>query len=371
MENEHCAWCPPEASSVGRTQDHVFPDCLGGKLTEGIWVPSCSGCQSKISQAERTVGRDGPQALERYARGARPRHPKRPESGRINASFLIVKNPETKRYSNCSLRLGEAPTILPAVELNLDGGDGFLHGSVLAEVDGMLTKVVAVAQNGAGPDGRLADVQVDEFELLRAVAADPEFHPRLYLAPSGTLRICARNESEVRRFSAALIELTRAGAFSNRDHSAWGSWTIPAQTSHPIVLTYRHEHLLRVIVKMGYGLLLAWRSRTGRPRQLIPDLAAIIRGDIKPPATLVTEMLSGGHGPYPDGMSVVVCSNGAAVGIFGRWYLVQLQSSDDDVVPALPIGAICPSYDPQGQRWLTSEETARFVSDLGLGRAGP
>lgn len=256
---QHCVWCGKSESKL--TKDHVFPRGLGG--TKQLAVKACGVCQRAISQAEGEVGHRSLYALYRIDKGPPPRHKNRPESGAVEAKYILVKD-WLGGYNEVVPRSHRDPIPLPCLEFDVTSlsvpGFETTPEEVIARVRGatpedarrIVEAVLKVVQGPPDKSGLLGEVPVELLsEAESGIVSDPDFWPRVLLDLNGRLKIRARDGQEATRLFEAVIYLAQRGAF--KDLSGWATWQVQAGTPHLFCLEWNYSALLRVVAKIAYG----------------------------------------------------------------------------------------------------------------------
>ncbi len=372
-----CLWCGEKLTEDSK--DHVFPRGLGGKLEADLWVPACEECRERISQAETEVIRRTEFALQRYARGVRPRKRKRPTSGLVEPKISLVKNPHTNRYDIFRLRSGEPfPRTLPALEIDPATGQGFIHGAASEDANCLIREINAILSQPPNEEKLLFEISVHRLEeLILNIAKDPDFRPRIYLSPRGRLEVCARDAEEAKALIRCLLALKEAGALKPRDPSQWKTWDMPAHTPHQVAFVYEEADLHRVVLKMVYATACVALTRSGRdPLQLV-DITQVVRGAGKPPEGMVKELLAGDEASddWRDHLVTVVALHGervvGIVGLYGVWFRVDIAPKSDVPEITRPIGAFCQVVSEREQRWFSDVEADKIYQYYVSGKLRP
>jgi len=253
-----CAWYG--SAIVQESKDHVFPRGLGGKLDADLWVYDCERCRASISKAEDEVVHRSHLSVYRFARGLRPRHPRRSSSGLIESRISLVKNPTTNRYAVFSLRTGTShPRILPALEVNLASGGLYFHGSGPEDAQMLINNIrlrLGQQPDTSGQIGEITLCPLDEF--LPDIAQDPDFNPRIYLSVREQLEVCARNPEEGLATIRTVTYLVSTDALASYESSGWQTWQMPGSTPHTIVFEHDGQLFDRVVLKIACGLVGAY-----------------------------------------------------------------------------------------------------------------
>lgn len=367
---ELCTWCK---TKVAKSKDHVFPKCLGGKLTGGLSVRSCGDCQTKISRAEQAIARHSPIALERYKRGVRPRNPSRLESGVIETEMSLVKDSTTNRYSGFVLRSGSStPQTLPALEIEVSSGHGWYQGDSIGDVNRMLEKLRKLFSSPPNDSEPVYKFNLKELpEDWMMIRNDPDFNPRITMNPRGKIEVWARDSDEGTRFIRYLILLSQRGVLEDRTGENWATWSVPAGTEHEFHIVYNPEVICRVVLKVAFGTAIAWLRSNGHPDIECPAIRSAILGEMPLADGVVTSVASppGSVERWKDSMVSAlppqVTSGPAAVGLFGHWFQVRLPGADEMPVEALAFGAVCPVAGDFAQRWLSESEALSALDAFG------
>lgn len=245
-ESQRCIWCGESKGAL--TEDHVFPRSLGG--TKQLVVPACKYCQTKISKLEKEVARRSIFALHRFDKGPHRRKKGRPESGSVEARYVLVKD-WMGGYSEMAFRTGGQAITLPCIELDPVTLKCRKHGSVPEDIDKLVESVIDVIKGPPDESGVLGEVPVELLsEYEENIASDPDFWPRVFLDLKGQLRIRARDEQEATLLIELVVKAAQRGAFKN--HCGWATGEIPAGARHRIRLEWNDRAVLRVVAKIAY-----------------------------------------------------------------------------------------------------------------------
>lgn len=174
-EAQRCAWCGNSKSEL--TKDHVFPRGLGGTLQ--LAIPSCGACKGKIDKAEieTEVIHRSPFAWYRLDQGPPPRDRSRPESGAVEARYVLVKD-WMGGYNEVVPRAHRDPISLPCIEFDVtslsarrfratpDEVIARVRGATPEDARRLVEAVLKVVQGPPDKSGLLGEVPV---ELLSAL----------------------------------------------------------------------------------------------------------------------------------------------------------------------------------------------------------
>jgi hypothetical protein len=354
-----CVWCWKEAESL--TRDHVVPRAIGGTLDYA--VPSCDGCQVILSKAEAILARKSMLAIHALASDLRPRHPKRPESGILQVSCLLVKNP-LGGYGESVLRVGEKVESLCHCEIKVAPGEpieGRTRGESREQTDLLFAKFKNALSNAPEPNGLVCEINVS-LDVPPEISADPDFWPRIVMLPNGNLLLRARDPQEAERFMAVFAPLVMHGVDAFR--GTWQTAEISGGTQHQIVLEYDSQAVRRVAAKIAYGLFLfVSGEELDQPRD--GELRAYIRGfeDKKPePVTEAPESFvpTTGGTPYHE---VILGPphdlEAAIVRLYGYGFRVDLGSAVRRL--SHPVVVLC-ATDGSGMRLADPEEANQALA---------
>ncbi len=215
-----CFWCDKDFERL--TNDHIVPQSLGGTLD--FSVQSCERCQTTLSKTEREVARKSILAVHSLASPLRPRHPNRPTSGRLQASYLLVSHP-LGGYGESLLSAGEKVSSLAYFEAKVVPGEPIqvrVRGAKAAEAQLLLDlyRKALRLDTKFGP-GELVCELTANLEVDPEIASDPEFWPRLVLLPGNRLMFRARTPEELVRCARVLEFIARSDC--RVDPSKWGA----------------------------------------------------------------------------------------------------------------------------------------------------
>ncbi len=373
-----CTWCGTFIRDPKKGRDHVFPRALGGTFEADLWVPSCRDCQTRISQAEGEIARRSPFGVYRFAKGVKPRHKKRGTSGLVEPRVMMVKSASWQRYVTQGLRCGESyPRTLPAIEINLETGNLFYHGSSAEDV-GTLLDVLA-CDLGREPDGTGVVFEVSTRlvdELLPEASADPDFNPRLYLSPKGHLEVCARDPEEAKNALRTIFFHAKEGRLPPPDPERWGKAIIPRGLPSHFSFRYRVEMLDRVLLKIAHGVVCAWLRREDREGVPICAVQRAVLGKSDTSFFTISKLDCDEElgRKLEDYHAVLVCRGSgrakALICLYGSWYTLHLAYTTE--IAELPefIGACChvTATAPKAkQRWLTAAQVQTLFHRYGEG----
>lgn len=270
-----CAWCMNEFAASALNRDHLFPRSIGG--TAEVALMSCRTCQQTISKVEFELSRRSSYGLFLVNAGAAGRDTRKPRSGLIEADYLLVSHP-LGGYNEAILRAGkDIPESLPYIEIDLRGGakQARTRGPNPDAVDKLLACYLKKLSGKPAPNGLLCEIDVRTHDL-GAIGADPEFWPRMVLAPGDRLFIRARDPQEAVAFAKAFSAYVAAGAF--RDHSQWSHTEIKSGTTHRLALSYNTVAVSRAVLKIACGLVLLALGEENWSEARLPDARAAVLG---------------------------------------------------------------------------------------------
>jgi hypothetical protein len=245
-----CFWCHNDFHRL--TADHIVPQSLGG--TTDFTVRSCRSCQTKLSKAEHEVARKSILAFHALVSPIKPHHPKRPTSGHLRPSHLLVKHP-LGGYGESLLSAGERMSSLAYFEVKVVPGEPIearVRAATPTEAQLLLEIYRKAFQKKAGPNELVCEFTTN-LVLDPEMAADPEFWPRIVLLPGNRLMMRARDPEELMRFAKAFTAI----ALGNYqvDPSKWGDPVqIVGGTPHKLALRYDPQCVRRVAAKVGYAI---------------------------------------------------------------------------------------------------------------------
>lgn len=259
-----CFWCDKDFERL--TDDHIVPQSLGG--TRDFSVQSCEPCQTELSKAEREVARKSILAIHALASPVRPRHPNRPTSGHLQASFLLVKHPYGG-YGESLLSAGEKMRSLPYFEAKVVPGEPIqarVRGATADDAQLLLDlyrKALRLDER-LGP-GELACELTANLEVAPEIASDPDFWPRMVLLPGNRIVFRARTPEELLRCSKVLESIARSDY--QVDRSKWESGVqTTGGTPHTIALHFDPQSVRRVAAKIAYALFCTTTKQRMQPR---------------------------------------------------------------------------------------------------------
>ena len=364
----NCVWCSEELSEV--TKDHVFPRGLGGKLEEGLWIPSCTECQKRISQAETEILRRSIFGTHRLAKDLKPRNPRRPTSGLIDPKISLVKNPHTTRYAVVSFKLGQPhPKTLPALEMDPKSGEGFIHGEKAEDANRLIRSIKEEFSKKPRENGLVFAMSTHPLEgLAQEIIDDPHFHPRVYLSPRDRLEVCARNPDEALALMRCVVALEAAGELRERDPGQWQTFEMPAKTPHKVAFVYEQVALGRVLLKIAYGIATARLAKDGEKPLDMPNVTRAVIG-IDAPGPDMVQALEANTEELARWMDHLVCVVAPVdehllglVGLYSSWFLVDLGPIKGAPQLSEPFGAACKVVQEREQRWFSKQEAEELFA---------
>lgn len=357
----HCFWCDNEADL---TDDHIIPRSLGG--TKEFTVESCRDCQRELSKAEDETARKSILAIPALVSPVRPCHPKRPTSGHLRPSYLMVKHP-FGGYGESLLSAGERMTSLPYFEIKVVPGEepqASVRGATAAEAQLLLDTFRLALQNKPGPNGLICEFTVN-MHLDPAIAADPDFWPRVVMLPGPRLMVRTRDPEELMRFVNVFMQVATSNYQVNP--AAWGEHVvITGGTPHSLGLQYDPQCVRRVAAKIAYGL---FRTAINRSLNGAEDLALrryILGIDISvnEPVSITSELLktfTTSNEPRYVVFSPLHDRGAAMVSLYGLNFRVEMGSA---AVLSEPAAVVC-EIDGSGMRICSTEETRDILNRMG------
>lgn len=352
MESDRplCTWC---GVAVGDTDDHLFPECIGG--TKALSLPSCRDCQGILSRAELELSRKSSFALYRAMRGPGPRNKKNKTSGIVEAEFILRKDRGRGGYAEVDLRPISKGKDLPSIEIDPYTLKARKRGPSPEVIDALAKKVHSTK--------KIKKKLLSKSEYHGDLADDPDFWPRVILTVRGNLLIRARNQREARKFESILRQVIERGAF--REDKNVLTYETPPKAPLNISMIYNDYKVQRVVAKIAVGLA------------LITDVI-----DYKQSAALRKSILSEEHVPlsfpvhqiaepgaleeWSDHQAAVLYSENdilkSGVIIYGALYSIDLGSSEKET-PRLPVAATA-SINGRSTWLLGYDESVRVAREV-------
>lgn len=357
-----CFWCHEVFERL--TDDHIVPRSLGGTLE--FCVLSCESCQTILSRAEREVARKSTLAIHSLCSPLRSRHPGRPTSGNLQASYLLVKHP-FGGYAESLLSAGEKMRSLAYFETKVVPGEPIqarVRGATAAEAQLLLDLYrEALRLDKKIAPGELVCEVTANLECDPEIASDPEFWPRLVLVPGNRLMFRARSPDELVMCAKVLEFIARSNY--RVDPSKWGSGVqIEGKTPHKFALRFDPQCVRRVAAKIAYALhsTVAEHSLKSQDDEYLrsyilgaetaPDEPVSIAPD---PTTWTTS-----GDPHFALLSPEHDRSAAFVNLYGFSFRVELGWMGS--LPK-PIAVIC-NIDGSGMRFASEDEVSGFTARM-------
>jgi len=289
----------------------------------------------------------------------------------LQPGLALVKEPTTCRYDNFCMRAGdETPKVLPALEVDLEKGNAWTHGQCPEAVNRLLDRLEELAST-TKPGAIVGKFGVELLgDLWPEHLDDPDFNPRGYLSPSGELRLCARTVVEAQNLFTAMMVLAKIGALACRDHRRWQRWAIPANAPHSLVLKYNQQHVERIVLKIAYGVAVAWLRGNGRNACLPTSIGLFVRGlreldqGVTIARIMIEEDTNNTLAEIKVGLVSLVAPQSAVVGLFGDWYQISVPEHCSFGVSEA-VGAVCRVEPPRSQRWITASKVTEVLNIVG------
>ena len=256
---------------------------------------------------------------------------------------------------------------MPALEVNLNNGHLFLHGTEGASCDTLITEICRLFDSPPGPSGLIGELSAPRLEELnKNILNDPDFNPRIYLSPRGNLQVCARTAEECIKLMQLVGNLSKRGEFRNFKSKSWATWDIPGSTPHHTTFVYDRIMFDQVILKIALGLLGA-HLRLSEAGPWHCSLHDMVRGVAVLPEGIVNHievknLKTEGLSDQLIALLIPIKKTLVAfVDIFGELYSIVLAENFSPPMLKEPVGAFCRVVDPRFQRWFNQTEAYDFA----------
>ena len=263
-----CTWCLSAEAAL--TDDHVFPDCIGG--TRDLVVKACRGCQTSLARAEQELARSSGFAFARQ--DAQFHIPKRrlkkdPASGAAQVRYMLRHDPGPPAgYDEVAVQ-GGRPRALPSIELDTRCVVGDppnrrvdlslltvrMRGTTAEEVNALVRELLTGLSSEPDERGVIYELSAPLLDGRDArITNDASFRPRLFRDVAGRLRARARSPGELAAFLQALQALARTCGPDLARQEHWTSFTVPEGEVHLFRMEWDGREVERVLVKIAYGV---------------------------------------------------------------------------------------------------------------------